>query len=99
MKQFASADGVGRGIGGVHGSEHSTKGSEGKAVTKNKPLPDGGSFPKIIVRHNFWKCWYNNRGILNTEAPGPPVDNMLTYVMDRLNYRKRLVSQCDTNLF
>ena len=41
-------------------------GSEEKALTENKPfLLTGDSFPKIIVRHDIRKRWYDDNGILN----------------------------------
>lgn len=37
-----------------------------KAETENKPfLLTGDSFPKIIVRHDIRKRWYDDKGILN----------------------------------
>lgn len=39
---------------------------EEKALTENKPfLLTGDSFPKIIVRHDIRKRWYDEYGILN----------------------------------
>ncbi|MGN0713208.1 MAG: ATP-binding protein [Anaerovoracaceae bacterium] len=39
---------------------------EEKAATKNKPFSlTGDSFPKIIVRHDIRKRWYDENGILN----------------------------------
>ena len=41
-------------------------GTEEKSVTENKPLSlTGDSFPKIIVRHDIRKRWYDDNGILN----------------------------------
>ena len=41
-------------------------GSEDKEITENKPfLLTGDSFPKIIVRHDIRKRWYDDNGILN----------------------------------
>ena len=41
-------------------------GTEEKALTENKPFSlTGDSFPKIIVRHDIRKRWYDDRGILN----------------------------------
>lgn len=41
-------------------------GTEGKAVIENKPFSlTGDSFPKIIVRHDIRKRWYDDKGILN----------------------------------
>lgn len=40
--------------------------TEQKAETENKPfLLTGDSFPKIIVRHDIRKRWYDDNGILN----------------------------------
>ncbi len=40
--------------------------TEEKAETENKPFSlTGDSFPKIIVRHDIRKRWYNDTGILN----------------------------------
>ena len=40
--------------------------TEEKAVTENKPLSlTGDSFPKILVRHDIRKRWYDEKGILN----------------------------------
>ena len=37
-----------------------------KAETENKPFAlTGDSFPKIIVRHDIRKRWYDDNGILN----------------------------------
>ncbi len=41
-------------------------GTEEKALTENKPFfLTGDSFPKIIVRHDIRKRWYDDNGILN----------------------------------
>lgn len=41
-------------------------GTEEKAITENKPFAlTGDSFPKIIVRHDIRKRWYDDKGILN----------------------------------
>ena len=41
-------------------------GTEEKAITENKPFAlTGDSFPKIIVRHDIRKRWYDDNGILN----------------------------------
>ena len=41
-------------------------GTEEKAIAENKPLTlTGDSFPKIIVRHDIRKRWYDECGILN----------------------------------
>ncbi len=40
--------------------------NEEKMITENKPLTlTGDSFPKIIVRHDIRKRWYDDKGILN----------------------------------
>ena len=40
--------------------------NEEKAETENKPFSlTGDSFPKIIVRHDIRKRWYDDNGILN----------------------------------
>lgn len=40
--------------------------SEEKKITENKPFRlTGDSFPKIIVRHDIRKRWYDEQGILN----------------------------------
>lgn len=40
--------------------------SEEKAITENRPFSlTGDSFPKIIVRHDIRKRWYDEQGILN----------------------------------
>ncbi|MDO4266188.1 MAG: ATP-binding protein [Eubacteriales bacterium] len=41
-------------------------GTEDKSLTENKPFAlTGDSFPKIIVRHDIHKRWYDDNGILN----------------------------------
>lgn len=41
-------------------------GTEEKALAENKPLSlAGDSFPKMIVRHDIRKRWYDDNGILN----------------------------------
>ncbi|MDO5116777.1 MAG: ATP-binding protein, partial [Synergistaceae bacterium] len=41
-------------------------GSDEKAIAENRPfLLTGDSFPKIIVRHDITKRWYDDCGILN----------------------------------
>ena len=41
-------------------------GIEEKALAENKPFSlTGDSFPKIIVRHNIRKRWYDDNGVLN----------------------------------
>ena len=41
-------------------------GTEEKALAENKPLSlTGDSFPKIIVRHDIRKRWYDDNGVLN----------------------------------
>lgn len=37
-----------------------------ETVAENKPLTlTGDSFPKIIVRHDIRKRWYDDNGVLN----------------------------------
>ena len=39
---------------------------EKKAETENKPFSlTGDSFPKIIIRHDIRKRWYDDNGVLN----------------------------------
>lgn len=41
-------------------------GTEEKAITENKPFAlTGDFFPKIIVRHDIRKRWYDENGVLN----------------------------------
>ena len=41
-------------------------GTEEKAITENRPFSlTGDSFPKIIVRHDIRKRWYDDTGVLN----------------------------------
>lgn len=43
--------------------------TEEKALTENKPFGlTGDSFPKIIVRHDIRKRWYDDQGVLNTSV-------------------------------
>ena len=40
--------------------------NEDKAIAENKPFGlTGDSFPKIIVRHDIRKRWYDDKGVLN----------------------------------
>ncbi len=40
--------------------------TEEKTITENKPLSlTGDSFPKIIIRHDIRKRWYDENGVLN----------------------------------
>lgn len=40
--------------------------TEEKSITENKPLSlTGDSFPKIIIRHDIRKRWYDDNGVLN----------------------------------
>ena len=40
--------------------------TEAKAITENKPFGlTGDSFPKIIVRYDIRKRWYDDKGVLN----------------------------------
>ena len=51
---------------GNHIQSAYSSGREEKAITENKPFAlTGDSFPKIIVRHDIRKRWYDDNGILN----------------------------------
>lgn len=51
---------------GNHIQSAYSSGREEKAITENKPFAlAGDSFPKIIVRHDIRKRWYDDNGILN----------------------------------
>ena len=40
--------------------------NEDKAAAENRPLSlTGDSFPKIIVRHDIRRKWYDDNGVLN----------------------------------
>ena len=53
-------------------------GTEEKAITENKPFAlTGDSFPKIIVRHDIRKRWYDDSGILNIGVIDFLLDDML----------------------
>lgn len=40
--------------------------TDGKVSAENRPLSmTGDAFPKIIVRHDIRKRWYDNNGVLN----------------------------------
>ena len=40
--------------------------NENKVYTENRPFAlTGDSFPKIIVRHDIRKRWYDDNGVLN----------------------------------
>ena len=53
-------------------------GTEEKAITENKPFAlTGDSFPKIIVRHDIRKRWYDDNGILNIGVIDFLLDDML----------------------
>ena len=53
-------------------------GTEEKAITENKPFAlTGDSFPKIIVRHDIRKRWYDDNGILNISVIDFLLDDML----------------------
>ena len=40
--------------------------TEEKSISENKPFSmTGDSFPKIIVRHDIRKRWYDESGVLN----------------------------------
>ena len=50
-------------------------GAEEKAESENKPFSlTGDSFPKIIVRHDIRKRWYDDKGILNI--------NLIDFLLD-----------------
>lgn len=53
-------------------------GTEEKIATENKPFAlTGDSFPKIIVRHDIRKRWYDDSGILNIGVIDFLLDNTL----------------------
>ena len=53
-------------------------GTEEKVATENKPFAlTGDSFPKIIVRHDIRKRWYDDSGILNIGVIDFLLDNTL----------------------
>ena len=53
--------------------------TEEKIVTENKPLSlTGDSFPKIIVRHDLKKRWYDESGVLNI--------NIIDFLLDKEFY-------------
>ena len=50
--------------------------TEEKIATENKPLSlTGDSFPKIIVRHDIRKRWYDESGVLNV--------NIIDFLLDK----------------
>jgi predicted AAA+ superfamily ATPase len=50
--------------------------TEGKAIAENKPFSlTGDSFPKIIVRHDIRKRWYDEKGVLNISVIDFLLDN------------------------
>ena len=52
--------------------------NEEKTLTENKPLGlTGDSFPKIIVRHDIRKRWYDDKGVLNIGILDFLLDNTL----------------------
>jgi predicted AAA+ superfamily ATPase len=52
--------------------------SDEKAETENRPLSlTGDSFPKIIVRHDIRKRWYNDLGTLNIGVLDFLLDNTI----------------------
>lgn len=52
--------------------------TEEKMITENKPLNlTGDSFPKIIVRHDIRKRWYDDNGVLNIGI----IDFLLDYTI------------------
>lgn len=53
--------------------------TEEKSLTENKPLSlTGDSFPKIIVRNDIRKRWYDENGILNIGVIDFLLDDSLT---------------------
>ena len=43
--------------------------NEAKIASENRPLSlTGDSFPKIIVRHDIRKRWYDENGVFNTAS-------------------------------
>ena len=52
--------------------------TEEKIETENKPFSlTGDSFPKIIVRHDISKRWYDDNGVLNIGI----IDFLLDYTV------------------
>ena len=52
--------------------------TEEKAETENKPFSlTGDSFPKVIVRHDIRKRWYDDNGILNISITDFLLDDSL----------------------
>ncbi len=52
--------------------------NEEKAATENRPFAlTGDSFPKIIVRHDIHKRWYDDQGILNIGILDFLLDDMI----------------------
>lgn len=50
--------------------------TEEKIATENKPLSfTGDSFPKIVVRHDIRKRWYDESGVLNI--------NIIDFLLDK----------------
>ena len=50
--------------------------TEEKIAIENKPLSlTGDSFPKIIVRHDIRKRWYDESGVLNI--------NIIDFLLDK----------------
>ena len=62
----------------TYDSEHALL-TEEKSLTENKPLSlTGDSFPKIIVRNDIRKRWYDENGILNIGVIDFLLDDSLT---------------------
>lgn len=52
--------------------------TEEKMTTENKPFSlTGDSFPKIIVRHDIRKRWYDDNGVLNIGVIDFLLDNSI----------------------
>ena len=53
-------------------------GSEEKAIAETRPFAlTGDSFPKIVVRHDIRKRWYDDNGILNIGIVDFLLDNSI----------------------
>lgn len=53
-------------------------GTEEKAITENKHFAlTGDSFPKVIIRHDIRKRWYDDHGVLNAGIIDFLLDNTL----------------------
>ena len=55
-----------------------------KIYTENKPLSlTGDSFPKIIVKHDIRKRWYDESGVLNI--------NIIDFLLDKSLFLNTIV--------